>query len=95
MYASTSDHPDKLLVARTSAPSLDETYGAYLLGTFIATVYVRAAMMITNKADSHSSFYGISVHQLYRYFRQFPTDTVFIRCLVRHASTPHDWSAGS
>ncbi|TFK91583.1 hypothetical protein K466DRAFT_310372 [Polyporus arcularius HHB13444] len=65
MYASTSDYHDKLLVARTSSPSLDETYGAYLLGTFVATV-----------------LYGISVHQLYRYFRQFSTDTVFIRCLV-------------
>ena len=33
------------------------------------------------------SLYGLSVHQLYRYFRQYPSDSLFIRVLVR---APHN-----
>ncbi|KAI0706766.1 hypothetical protein C8T65DRAFT_651914 [Cerioporus squamosus] len=46
-------------------PSLVNTYGAYLIGTFFGT-----------------GLYGFFVHQLYRYARLFPTDTIFIRLLV-------------
>ncbi|RDX44018.1 hypothetical protein OH76DRAFT_1122946 [Lentinus brumalis] len=46
-------------------PSLANTYGAYLIGTFFGT-----------------GLYGFFVHQVYRYARLFPTDTLFIRLLI-------------
>ncbi|RPD54327.1 hypothetical protein L226DRAFT_279710 [Lentinus tigrinus ALCF2SS1-7] len=51
--------------ASSQFPSLANTYGAYLIGTFFGT-----------------GLYGFFVHQLYRYGRLFPTDTLFIRLLV-------------
>ncbi|KAJ8486834.1 hypothetical protein ONZ51_g4579 [Trametes cubensis] len=48
-----------------SFPTLDNSYGALLLGTCISLI-----------------LYGVSLHQLYRYFRLYSTDTPSIRTLV-------------
>ncbi|KAI0788172.1 hypothetical protein C8Q74DRAFT_1256173 [Fomes fomentarius] len=44
---------------------VSNTYGTFLLGTFIGII-----------------FHGIGVHQTYRYFRVYSTDTLLIRTLV-------------
>ncbi|KAI0788183.1 hypothetical protein C8Q74DRAFT_1256335 [Fomes fomentarius] len=46
-------------------PSLDSTFGALLIGSFVSVV-----------------LYGAGMHQVYRYFRLYTTDTIFIRTIV-------------
>ncbi len=67
---------------------LDKTLGVYLLGTFIGLVYgVSPLARFTASQLTLSSptgrLYGISLHQMYRYYRLFPSDPRFIRILVR------------
>ncbi|KAI0654630.1 hypothetical protein C8Q70DRAFT_509475 [Cubamyces menziesii] len=52
-------------IRMNSFPTLDNSYGALLLGTCISLI-----------------LYGVSLHQLYRYFRLYSTDTPSIRTLV-------------
>ncbi|KAI0759600.1 hypothetical protein BD413DRAFT_617691 [Trametes elegans] len=66
-------------------PSLDDTAGAFLLGTSGSLMHVHRhspSLVVLTDGLPFASLYGIALHQCYRYYRLYPTDTRYIRFLV-------------
>ncbi len=71
-------------------PSLDDTYGALLLGGFVGLMCVLRGSVLFDDALTCRllrSSYGIQLHQAYRYFRVYsgdkPINKAFVRCFHR------------
>lgn len=66
-------------------PSIGAMFGTYLIGTFFGLMYGTLSIHVCAlDTDRHTPLrlYGFSLHQVYRYARLFPSDTLFIRLLV-------------
>lgn len=68
-------------------PALDNTYGAILMGSNISLMYVCSMRIVF--LGGHllmycyfGRLYGFNLHQAYRYFRQFPNDSRFVKLVV-------------
>ena len=74
-------------------PSLDDTYGAVLLGTFFGLMYVLySTVPLANRTDLartslRCSLYGLSVHQGYQYLRIHWADLRSLKIYMRVASS--------
>ena len=60
----------------------DKTLGAYLLGTFAGLMLVISLVCDDTCSRRDPRLYGLSVHQMYVYYRSFPSDDLYIRLLV-------------
>lgn len=76
---------DSLVLEEASA-ALQKTYGAYLLGTCLSIMSVVRLSIRKPQPDDYerrNRLYGVSLHQFFLYVRMYPSDTPFIRALVR------------
>ncbi|KAM5544786.1 hypothetical protein V8D89_001684 [Ganoderma adspersum] len=62
-------------------PPLDNTFGAVLVGTFIALTWVKFSLNVWLDIGRRDRLYGLVVHQSYRYFQLYPKDSVWIKAL--------------
>ena len=76
---STASSPDTL---SGPFPSLDDTFGAMLIGGFISIVYDTNPLERVQRADSLFRFYGICVFQAYTYARSRRSDPIHMYLLV-------------
>ena len=65
-------------------PAIDNTYGAVLLGSNFSLMCVtrHASSSLLLLRDLRRSLYGFNLHQAYRYIRQFPNDSRFVKTVV-------------
>ena len=72
-----------------AAPSLGlaamcETMGAVILGGVLGLMYEYASFYYFSHADvTPSRSYGVTIHQVYRYFAMYPADRASLKFFVR------------
>lgn len=70
-------------MALPQVSSLDNTFGALAVGTYVGLVWVSCSCLILGHySPIFGSLYGVSMHQAYRYFRLYPNDSTWLKSLV-------------
>ena len=64
---------------------MDDTFGAVLVGTFLALMFVASCSFRGVHADFTSRLYGLSLGQTYDYLRVHSGDNYWIKCYVSTA----------
>ena len=85
---STPPLPPQLAAILVTWMPFEQVLGAFLVETSIGLMYVCYDHRPPLSIETHSrpdSLFGLGLHQVYRYCRLYPSDSVFIRLLVRSA----------
>lgn len=61
---------------------MDDTFGAVLVGTFLALMFVVVCSFRSVHADFTFRLYGLSLGQTYEYLRVHSGDNCWIKCYV-------------